>query len=278
MVYRIQWSKVDIFTLENTVVMRLIPMILFLLVCNTMFANLLWSKTGHRVTGHIAQKHLSRKAKKAINELLDGHTLAFASTYADEIKADRSFSEYSPWHYVNYPLDMRYEDSVKSEYGDVVMGIETSTKVLLDKTRSRKDKVFHLKMLIHLIGDMHQPMHAGRAEDRGGNDIQLRWYGNGTNLHRLWDSNMINSYGMTFYELGDELEQSVSKREKKRLQSGTIYDWVQETHEKAAEVYASVELGEDLRYQYSYQYNRLLFDQLQKGGFRLAKILNDIFS
>ncbi|KPM31767.1 S1/P1 nuclease [Croceitalea dokdonensis DOKDO 023] len=241
-------------------------------------ANLIWSKTGHRVTGHIAQKHLSRKAERAINDLLDGHSLAFAATYADEIKADRSFSKYSAWHYVNYPMDMGYEDSEKSPYGDVVQGIEFCKKVILDGASSRKDKVFHLKMLIHLIGDMHQPMHAGRAEDRGGNDIQIQWFGEGTNLHRLWDSNMINSYGMTYYELGDELEQSVSKQERKRLQEGTIYEWVDESHTLAAQVYASVSVGEDLRYQYGYQYNDLLFSQLQKAGFRLAKVLNELFS
>ena len=244
----------------------------------TCHGNLIWSKTGHRVTGHIAEKHLTRKAKRAINDLLDGHSLAFASTFADEIKADRSFSKYSAWHYVNYPMDIRYEDSEKSKYGDVVMGIETCKHIISDKNSSREDKVFHLKMLIHLIGDLHQPMHAGKGDDRGGNDIQLQWFDEGTNLHRVWDSNLINSYGMTYYELGDELEESVDKKKKLEIQAGSLYDWVHESHQKAVEVYASVEVGEKLRYQYGYKYNKLLFEQLQKGGFRLAKVLNEIFS
>ncbi|GMN08475.1 S1/P1 nuclease [Croceitalea sp. MTPC5] len=256
--------------------MRFLALFLFFvtITCN---ANTLWSKTGHRVTGHIAQKHLSRKAKKAVANLLDGHSLAFASTFADEIKADRSFSKYSAWHYVNYPMNMRYEDSEKSEYGDVVMGIEKCKAVLQDENSTHKDKVFHLKLLIHLIGDLHQPMHVGRGSDRGGNDIQLQWFDEGTNLHRLWDSNLINAYGMTYYELGDELVQSVTKKEKRTIQAGTLYDWVHESHVLAAEVYQSVEVGEKLRYQYAYTYNDLLFEQLQKGGFRLAKVLNEIF-
>ncbi|WP_350287644.1 S1/P1 nuclease [uncultured Croceitalea sp.] len=252
--------------------------ILFFLGTTISNANVIWSKTGHRVTGHIAQKHLTRKAKKAINDLLDGHSLAFASTYADEIKADRSFSKYSAWHYVNYPMDTRYEDSAKSEYGDVVAGIEKCKQVLTDTNSSRADKVFYLKLLIHLIGDLHQPMHAGRGEDRGGNDIQLQWFDEGTNLHRLWDSNLINAYGMTYYELGDELEGSITKKEIKKLQEGTLYDWVHESHTKAAEVYDSVKTGEKLRFQYAYKYNDLLFAQLQKGGFRLAKVLNEVFN
>ncbi|MBS9462698.1 S1/P1 nuclease [Flagellimonas sp. 389] len=249
---------------------------LFLLVPLLGFSNY-WGKTGHRVTGHIAQNHLSGKAKRALNDLLDGHSLAFVSTYADEIKADRSNSKFSPWHYVNYPLDMRYEDSEKSEFGDVVMAIEECIRVVKNKNSERENRVFHLKMLVHLVGDLHQPMHASRAEDKGGNDIQLQWFGEGTNLHRVWDKNLIVSYGMTYTELATELDR-LPRRERKKIQEGTIYDWVHESHLLAAELYASVEPGEKIGYQYSYKYNDLLFGQLQKGGLRLAKVLNDLFA
>ena len=63
-----------------------------------------WGKTGHRATGEIAQKYLSRKAKKEINKLLDGHTIAYVSNFADEIKSDKKYREYNPWHYVNFPF------------------------------------------------------------------------------------------------------------------------------------------------------------------------------
>ncbi|AWX45486.1 nuclease S(1) [Flagellimonas maritima] len=248
---------------------------LFLLIPILGFSNY-WGKTGHRVTGHIAQNHLSGKAKRALNKLLDGHSLAFVSTYADEIKADRNNSRFSPWHYVNYPMDMRYEDSEKSEFGDVVMAIEECIGIIKNETSTKKDRVFYLKMLIHLVGDLHQPMHASRAEDKGGNDIQLQWFGEGTNLHRVWDKNMIVSYGMTYTELATELDR-LPKWKRKKIQEGTIYDWVHESHLIAAELYGSVEPGEKIGYQYSYKYNNILFDQLQKGGLRLAKVLNDLF-
>ncbi|MEP4946535.1 MAG: S1/P1 nuclease, partial [Flavobacteriaceae bacterium] len=116
-----------------------------------------WGKTGHRVTGHIAENHLTGKARRALNDLLDGHSLAFVSTFADEIKADRSFSKFSAWHYVNYPMGMRYEDFAKSMWGDLVVGIETCISTVKDTSKPRADRIFHLKMLVHLIGDMHQP-------------------------------------------------------------------------------------------------------------------------
>ncbi|WP_136468385.1 S1/P1 nuclease [Flagellimonas onchidii] len=236
-----------------------------------------WGKTGHRVTGHIAEKHLTGKAKRALKDLLDGHSLAFVSTFADEIKADRAYSKFSAWHYVNYPLGMRYEDSKKSKYGDLITAIEECTRIVKNKNSSREDRVFYLKMLIHLIGDLHQPMHASRAEDKGGNDIQVQWFGEGSNLHRVWDKNLILSYGMTYTELATELDQA-SRKERKKIQEGTIYDWVHESHELCAEIYDSVEVGEKLGYKYGYKYNNVLFNQLQKGGLRLAKVLNDLFA
>lgn len=236
-----------------------------------------WGKTGHRVTGHIAENHLTGKAKKALKDLLNGHSLAFVSTYADEIKADRTFSKFSAWHYVNYPLDMRYEDAPKSEYGDIIVGIEKCIEIVGNKANPRADRVFYLKMLVHLIGDLHQPMHASRGKDKGGNDIQVQWFDEGSNLHRVWDKNLIVSYGMTYTELANELDQ-VSRKERKKIQEGTIYDWVQESHEICAEIYGSAQVGETLGYQYSYKYNPILFQQLQRGGLRLAKVLNDLFA
>ncbi|TAI46607.1 S1/P1 nuclease [Flagellimonas allohymeniacidonis] len=235
-----------------------------------------WGKTGHRVTGAIAENHLTPKAKRALNDLLDGHSLAFVSTFADEIKADRSNSRFFAWHFVNYPLDVRYEDSEKSEYGDVVMAIEECIRIIKDENSSREDRVFYLKLLVHFVGDLHQPMHAGRGDDRGGNDIQLQWFGEGTNLHRVWDKNLIESYGMTYTELADELDR-VPRKQKKKIQEGTIYDWVHESHQLAAQIYDSAKVGEKLAYRYTYDYNDLLFQQLQKAGLRLAQVLNDVF-
>ncbi|RIV34195.1 S1/P1 Nuclease [Flagellimonas lutimaris] len=240
------------------------------------FGNTIWSKTGHRVTGQIAQNYLTGKAKRALSDLLDGHSLAFVSTFADDIKADRSYSKYSAWHYVNYPLGENYKDSEKSEYGDIVMAIEECIAKVKDKNNSREDRVFHLKMLIHLIGDLHQPMHASREEDKGGNDIQVQWFGQGSNLHKVWDKNLIDSYGMTYTELASELN-GVSRQKRKEIQSGSIYDWVDESHKICDQLYDSVEVGEKLGYRYSYDHNNLLFQQLQKGGLRLAKVLNDVF-
>ena len=241
------------------------------------FGNVIWSKTGHRTIGHIAQEHLTGKAERAITDLLDGHDLAFVANFADEIKADRSFSKFSAWHYVNYPADKKYTEVQPSQYGDVVMGIQKCIEIVKNKNSSRADRVFYLKMLVHLVGDLHQPMHVGRLEDRGGNDLQIQWFDEGTNLHRLWDSGLINSFGMSYTELAATLPK-MSKKQIKIIQKGTVYDWVEESQDLANELYDSVEVGEKLGYQYSYKYNKLLLQQLHVGGLRLAKVLNDLFA
>ncbi len=238
--------------------------------------NPVWGPTGHRASGKIAEKHLTKRAKKEVDKILKGESLAFVSTYGDEIKSDRKYSEFYTWHYVNMPLDSRYEDSEKNPKGDLVTGINTCVAILKDKNSSNEDKAFYLRMLVHLIGDLHQPMHIGRKEDKGGNTIQVQWFGRGTNLHRVWDTEMIEEWNMSYLELANNTE-DLSKEQIKVLQQGTVIDWVHDTHKLSKIAYESVNTGENLKYRYSYDHFGTVRKQLQKSGIRLAKLLNDIF-
>jgi len=242
-----------------------------------MASDMFWSKTGHRAIGEVAQEHLNNRTKKAIAKLLDGESLAEVSNFGDEIKADKRYREFGPWHYVNFPADKKYTDVEPSPQGDIIIGIEKCIALVKDKKSTKADKAFYLKMLVHLVGDLHQPLHAGRLEDKGGNDIQVQWFNDGSNLHRVWDSNMINSYGMSYTELAESLP-VLSKRQEKAIQEGTIYDWVEESQDIANRIYDSVEVGEKLKYRYSYEWWGTVEKQLQKGGLRLAKVLNDLFA
>ncbi len=235
-----------------------------------------WGPTGHRAIGKIAEMHLKKSVKRKIDKLLKGQSLAFVSTYGDEIKSDRKYSKFYSWHYVNMPLDGSYAAAVKNPKGDLVTGINKCIEVLKDKNSTEKNKVFYLKMLVHLVGDLHQPMHIGLKEDKGGNTIQVQWFKKGTNLHRVWDENMIEQWGMSYLELANNTEY-LSKNQIKEIEKGTVVDWVKDTHQLTREVYNSVKVGENLRYKYSYDHFSTVRKQLQKGGIRLAKLLNDIF-
>lgn len=248
-----------------------------LMISNSAFSITdIWGPTGHRATGEIAEKHLTRRAKRKIEKLLQGESLAFVSTYADEIKSDRNYRKFYPWHYINMPLDGNYVEANKNPKGDLVTGINFCIKTLKDENASIEDKRFYLKMLVHLIGDLHQPMHIGRKEDKGGNTIQVQWHGRGSNLHRVWDTDMLREWGMSYNELAENAKH-LSKHQIKAIQKGNVLDWVKDTHKLTKEVYGSAESGDKLRYRYSYLYFPIVRQQLQKGGLRLAKLLNDIF-
>lgn len=236
-----------------------------------------WGPTGHRATGKIAENHLTKKAKRKIDKLLQGESLAFVSTFADEIKSDRKkYGKFYTWHYVNMPLDARYEDVEKNPKGDLITGIKECIRVLRDEKSSVEDKRFYLKMLVHLMGDLHQPLHIGQKEDKGGNTIQVQWHGRGSNLHRVWDENLINKWDMSYLELADNAKY-LSKEQIKAVQKGGVLDWMKDTHKLTKRVYGSAKSGDKLRYRYSYDYFPVVREQLQKGGLRLAKVLNDIF-
>ena len=249
----------------------------FFFACQISFGNVpFWSKTGHRVIGEVAQEHLNGRAKRMVKKLLDGQSLASVSNFADEIKADPNYRKFGSWHYVNFPADKKYTDVEPSKYGDLVKGIQECIAVVKDANSSRADKVFYLKMLVHLVGDLHQPMHVGRLEDKGGNDIQVQWFNKGSNLHKVWDANMINDHGMSYTELAVTLPH-LTKMQKKAIQKGNVYDWVEESQDMANEIYGSVEVGEKLYYRYGYKWWGTVENQLEKGGLRLAKILNELF-
>ncbi|WP_109300553.1 S1/P1 nuclease [Aquimarina sp. AU474] len=252
-------------------------LLILLLICfNTISANDDWGKTGHRATGEIANTYLTKKAKRNIANILKGQSLALVSTFADQIKSDKKYRGYSPWHYVNFSFEKKYGDETPSEYGDLVKGIAKCIEVLKDENSTSEDKEFYLKMLVHFVGDLHQPLHVGRGEDKGGNDIQVQWFRNGSNLHRVWDSDMLDYYGMSYTELSTNAV-VFSEPQIEEIKKGTVSDWVHESQTLAKKVYASANVGEKLGYKYMYDYFPVVRTQLHKGGIRLAEILNQIF-
>ncbi|WP_317043459.1 S1/P1 nuclease [Nonlabens spongiae] len=190
-----------------------------------------WGKTGHRTTAAIATQHLTKKVKRNISKLLDGASLATVSTFADEIKSDSKYRSLGPTHYVNIPFEKTYDSHPKSEKGDIIVAIDKAIAILKSKTTSNEEKAFQLKMLVHYIGDLHQPLHVGLKVDKGGNDFQVRWFNKGTNLHSVWDTKMIESYGMSYSELAVNMV-PLSRKRYKQIAAGTHRDWLKDSREQ----------------------------------------------
>ena len=235
-----------------------------------------WGKTGHRVVAKLAQQYLTTKAQKEIDILLDGASLVSISTYGDEIKSNPKYKALRPWHYINLPLDESYANAKKNPKGDVVMAIKKCIAKVKDQNEPKNERAFYFKLLVHFIGDLHQPMHVGRKEDRGGNSIRLQWFGKTSNLHRLWDSHLIDSHGMNATQLLGDLEE-LSPKLIKEIQNQSLEQWVNESQALAKIIYENTPSNSKLGEEYQSRYLPLLKIQLQRGGLRLAAQLNEIF-
>lgn len=235
-----------------------------------------WSQTGHRVVGEVATENVKQRTLRKLNKITNYESLANMSTFGDEIKSDDRYKKFYSWHFVNFKDGEKYNEAKKNPEGDLYQAINFCISTLKDKNTSLEDQRFYLKMLIHFVGDLHQPLHVGHESDKGGNDIKVSWFGKSSNLHRVWDGDMIDEFGMSYTELTHNLP-FVHQNQKEELQKGSVLDWVYESQVLAATVYSSATMDEKLSYKYSYVYFPLVKTQLQKGGLRLAKILDEIY-
>ena len=244
------------------------------------FSSINWGSTGHRVIAEVASNYLTDNARLEINKILNGETLVNASTHADDIKSDSRYDKYYNWHFLNMELDDEYEEITPSERGDVFIAINKCIDILESDSVSNTDKSFYLKLLVHFVGDLHQPLHIGRYQDRGANRIYLKWFGRNSNLHRVWDSEMINSHNMSYSELALNLPNPdllISAEEANDFKRGDVLNWVDEIHEYTNKIYGDVSIDDKLGYEYQYKNFGTVKDLLLIGGIRLAKILNYLF-
>lgn len=234
-----------------------------------------WGPTGHRVVGAIAENHLTGKAKRAVHRILGDGSLAVAATWMDEVRSDHAYDNLKDWHWVTIPDGSTYAEAEKNPNGDVVEAIERMVTALKSDTLSAERRLLCLKVLVHLVGDLHQPLHVGRGDDKGGNAVQVQWFHRGSNLHRVWDSGMIDEQGLSYTELAADLDH-VNKRRMKELVAGNAGTWAEENLAFRQAIYAPGK-GAELGYGYMYRNWPVVQQQLLKAGIRLAGILNSIF-
>ena len=235
--------------------------------------------TSNKKTGRAFMK-LTDNARLEINKILNGETLVNASTYADDIKSDTRYDKYYNWHFLNMELDDDYQDITPSENGDVYVAINQCIDILESRSASNLEKSFYLKLLVHFVGDLHQPLHIGRYEDRGANRVYVKWFGRNSNLHRVWDSEMINSHNMSYSELAVNLPDpnfQIFTKEADKFERNDVLEWIDEIHEYTKKIYNDVSIDDRLGYEYQYENFGTVKDLLLVGGIRLSKILNYLF-
>ncbi|MEK6477826.1 S1/P1 nuclease [Catalinimonas sp. 4WD22] len=235
-----------------------------------------WGQIGHRVIGQIAEWHLNKRAAKKINQILGPNSLAMVSTWMDEIRSDDAYDHTYTWHWVTIPDGQQYDKSMQEASGDAYAVVQQIIAGLKSDTISRQQEEEYLKMLVHLVGDLHQPLHVGTGEDRGGNDVRVEWMGESSNLHRVWDSDMINGKQLSYTELAQHLNRRATERLIEQWQSAPPEQWLQESMDLRPTVYDLPE-NNHLGYEYSYINYPIVEEQLLQAGVRLAGVLNEIY-
>lgn len=240
-----------------------------------------WGKTGHRVTAAIAEDLLNASARAEIRRLLGRETLSEAAVWPDFMRSDPSpfwQKTSSPLHYVTIPDNRRYRETKPPVKGDAMTALAKFTSDLQDAQAKQADKALALKFIIHIIGDLHQPLHVGRPGDAGGNLINVTYFGTRTNLHRLWDSDMIDGEKLSFSEYATLLKQSYMPQEAAALAGLMVTDphvWINESQAIRAELYPKSDTK--LGYDYFFSHRDTLRQRLWQAGVRIAAYLNMIY-
>ncbi|MES3018849.1 MAG: S1/P1 nuclease [Bacteroidota bacterium] len=239
-----------------------------------------WGLLGHRVVGEIAQNYLKNRTSREIKAILGHESLAMASNWGDFIKSEPSYKYVDPWHYINLKSGISEADLRSYLAQDTVTDVYTKivflSSELKNKLLPQDKKGIYLRLLIHFVGDIHQPMHTAHPDDLGGGRLQVTWFGQPSNLHRVWDSDMVDDQKLSYTEYA----KSINFIDKTRLfqwQNEGPAQWVVDSYKISEKIYEGVKPGDKLSYRYIYDNIGIANEQMLKGGIQLAALLNDIF-
>jgi hypothetical protein len=261
-----------------------------------------WWDEGHQIVAEIAARHLSKSARAEIEALLadlpEYSTMPAAATWPDRVaKLDPKFAFAFQSHFVNVETRLspgELHELCLQKAGCVATGIAWSIEVLRSTRASRPERAEALRFLIHFVGDAHQPLHAGRAADKGGNDIgRLLLIGRSPeserlNLHAVWDGGLIElemkRNGWDWQRYAIELDGRIDDEEITRWGRGSAYDWVEESRLFAtangylhADGKTPIRVGDTLGADFVARNLPVVEQRLQQGGIRLALVLEEIF-
>jgi hypothetical protein len=242
-----------------------------------------WGKTGHRVVAAIADAQLSGLARAHVKEILgEAESLDEAANWPDEMRSNPSSfwqKTSTPWHYVT--LNGIVYDHAPPE-GDALGALNKYSAVLRDPNANLADKQLALRFVVHIVGDLHQPLHVGKCCDRGGNDIKVKWFGRDLNLHSVWDSALVDEQQLSFTEMTAKLQRHTSNADVIAWWDINPRDWISESGQIRETIYPrpsdDPKKVPELSYSYVYQHTPIMERRLKQAGVRLAAYLNALYA
>lgn len=236
-----------------------------------------WGSIGHRVVAQLAEQRLSPVAKARLKTILVKDSLADVSNWPDMIRSDEQWHHASPWHYVTVEDSKTYTPSEAAKHGDVINAIEKFSAQLANKKSTSEEKRQAVAFLVHFVGDIHQPLHVGRGDDKGGNTIDMNWFGEAVNLHQIWDEKLIEQEKLSYSEYVRFVDKAPDNQ-KKLWEKTPLFGWAEESKALREKVYSyPAKRSKYWEYEYRYRMMPIVNERLQQAGVRLATLLNGIF-
>lgn len=240
-----------------------------------------WGMLGHRIVGEIASTYLTANASREIKKILGNESIAIASNWADFIKSDTSYRYLNEWHYVNVDKGLNARQMKAALQKDTAANAYTKLNFLIkqlkNKSLPQNEKRMYLRLLIHIAGDIHQPFHVSAAGDKGGNDIKVTWFGQSSNIHRVWDEQLIEGQELSYTEYTKAINFTTAKQ-RSAWQKFPIGNWFFDSYSISEKLHEELtDPNPKLGYVYIFNHIQTVNNQLLKGGVRLAGLLNAIF-
>lgn len=251
-------------------------LLIFSLILSSIFSYA-YDAVGHRIIADIAYQNLTKKAKKQCDKVLGLHGIIYQATWADEIRSDKKFDYSYKWHYQNLKDNMTEAELQQLLNNPTAEGehLFYAIKLMEDRLLKNTNDEEALKFLVHFVGDLHQPMHLGRAEDLGGNKVSMNWFGKNTNIHAVWDGQITDSKNMSYSEFSSYLQDKFNPRKKEFKNFNTLQS-VKAAYAIRNAIYA-YDNTDTNNHHYVYRFANDLDEMLYRGGMQLANILNAIY-
>lgn len=236
-----------------------------------------WGQKGHDTTAYIAENHLTPTTKAAVDSILEGKSMVYWANWLDNASHTKPYAYTKTWHYKNVDEGERYEEARANPAGDAVTAIKAQIETLANPSTPLEDSQLAMKILVHVMGDLHQPLHMGHATDLGGNRTKVKYFNRDNNLHAVWDSSIPESaHKWSYSEWQQQIDRAPAEVEATII-SGTVDDWAKETIKVCDEVYKYFGSRDNISYNEVADWTPTVETQFLNGGLRLAHVLNLIF-
>ncbi len=237
-----------------------------------------WSQKGHDVTAYIAEQHLTPTTAAAVDSILEGRSIVYWSNWLDNASYQSELRYTKTWHYKNIDAEVAYEDAPLNPDGDIVTALQAMTaRLSAGDTVAINDSRIALRIVIHLMGDLHMPLHLGHASDRGGNEIKGKFFDREVKLHSAWDSNLPEAAHKWSYTEWQQQIDRPATYDADAIIAGDFDTWARESVEIASRVYLYFRPGFKISYNDIARWAPTIEQQFLRGGLRLAHVLNLIY-